>query len=348
MNVRPLPALAEARAATTPAERLRRLRLAAERARDAILSQGTVEAAVSCPLITFPYPALFGFSGMASSPAPYAMMTHRMLVVQFLEEGERRTLLFNPTDTARGREAPFYKKLRERYGTFLSDRVLATEYGTVETHLKALGLTPDDVDYIAFDHLHIQDLRGWLGGEGPAYFPRAKLIVQKAEWESVRDLHPFESAWYVPNGIRGVPEDRVRVIDGDAWLGKGVAIVSTPGHTWGNMSLAVATSEGLTVTSENGIAVESYSPEHSAIPGIRDGARHLGLEVVLNGNTREGSLEQYTSMILERTLAGPNRREPNFYNVFPSSELTGSLFAPGLSPTFTFGELDFGTVRRRG
>lgn len=343
---RPLPGLSKARTASTPAERLRQLTRAASTAREALLNEGSVDAVVSCRLVTFPYPSLYAFSGMSRSPAPYVMLTNRMLVVQFREHGERRTLLFNPTDTLRGREAPFYKGLAERYGSFLSHRVLSHEHGTVASHLAQLGLRPEDIDYIAFDHLHIQDLRGWLGGEGPAFFPDAKLIVQRAEWESVKDLHPFEAAWYVPNGVRGVPEDRVIVIDGDAWLGKGVAIVSTPGHTWGNMSLAVVTPDGLTVTSENGIAVESYSPERSQIPGIRDNARHLGLDIVLNGNTREGSLEQYTSMIVERTLAGANTREPAFFNVFPSSELTGSIVAPGLAPTFSFGELDFGTIRR--
>jgi hypothetical protein len=48
----------------------------------------------------------------------------------------------------------------------------------------------------------------------------------------------------------------------------------------GNMSLAVAT--------------ERYTPLRSALPGIRGAAEHLGLEVVLTGNTREHSLDQYS------------------------------------------------------
>lgn len=342
---RTFPSLAEAWRERVPAERLRRVRLAAEQAREQLLNEGPVAGLRTCSLITFPYPTAFAFSGGARSPAPYILMTNRMQVVQFEAEGARRTLLFNPTDYERGLTAPFYAGLRERYGHFLSDKVLSTKHGKVEEHLARLGLSPEDVDLIAFDHLHIQDLRGWLGGDGLApVFPNAKLLVQRAEWECVRDLHPMQVPWYVPNGVRGVPSERVVLLEGDAWLGKGVAIVSTPGHTGGNMSLAVVTEKGLFVTSENGVACESYTPLHSRIPGLRAMAEQYGHEVILNGNTREGSLDQYTSMVLEKTLAGPSRADPPFVNFLPSSELTGSVMAPGLSPTFSHGEIHSGKL----
>jgi len=343
---RPLPFLAEARAGTRPAQRLQQLRRAAVQAREVFTQAGPVLAVATCDLVTFPYPRLFAFSGGARSPAPYVMMTNRMQVVQYLEDGVRRTLLFNPTDYERGMEAPFYKSLRERYGDFLSLKVMTTRHGTVRGHLTALGLTPEDVDYLAFDHLHVQDIRGWLGGDGmSAYFPRAKLLVQRAEWESVKSVHPLEQAWYVPGGTDGVPEERVVLLDGDAWLGQGVAILATPGHTMGNMSLAVATDREVFVTSENGVATESYTPLQSRIPGVRSFAEHLGLEVVLNGNTRESSLEQYTSMIVEKLFAGPSKVDGAYVNFHPSSMLTPSLLAPGLSPTVTLPAPNYGDVR---
>jgi glyoxylase-like metal-dependent hydrolase (beta-lactamase superfamily II) len=345
---RPLPALAEARTASGASERLRALRRAAQEARTALEDSGKVEALVSCKLITFPYPTLFAFSGAALSPAPYVMMTNRMMVVQYVDwEGRRRTLLFNPTDFERGKRAPFYWQLRRRYGEFISSRIMTTVHGTVAQHLEALGLTPEDVDFIAFDHLHIQDVRGWLGGSGAeAFFPRARLLVQRAEWQLVHDLHPMQTAWFVPHGVEGIPTERVVLLDGDAWLGRGVAILSTPGHTQGNMSLVAVTERGTFVTSENGVATESYSPLLSGIPGIRSFCEQLGWEVVLNGNTREGSLEQYTSMVVEKLFAGPSRVDPSLTNFYPSSELTPSLLAPGLSPRFSHGDLELGEVRR--
>ena len=345
---RALPQLAQARRDPVPASRLRRLRRAADAAREAILSEGNAEAFTACPLVTFPYPTVFALMGAALTPAPYVMLTHWMHVVQFRDEsGRLRTLLFNPTDWERSLGAPFYASLRQRLGDFLSDRVFSKRCGTVEGHLTRLGLQPRDIDYIAFDHLHLQDLRRWLGGgETPAYFPRAKLLIQRAEWESARDLHPLEQSWYVPGGTDGVPQDRVVLLEGDAWLGRGVAIVSTPGHTLGNMSLAVATPSGLYVVSENAVATEGYTPLVSGIPGVRRWAERYGHEVIQNGNTRESSIEQYTSMVLEKKLAGPSKLSPSFVNVFPSSELTPSLLSPGASLTFSHGEVSHGYVRR--
>ncbi|WPB73919.1 hypothetical protein KYC5002_33395 [Archangium violaceum] len=345
-SFRPLPFLNEARAELVSGVRLQKLRRAAQEARDAFTAGGPVAAVATCDLVTFPYPSLFAFSGGALSPAPYVMMTNRMQVVQYMEDGTTRTLLFNPSDYERGQEAPFFKSLREKYGDFISDKVMARRHGTVQSHLTALGLKPEDVDYIAFDHLHVQDVRRWLGGDGePAYFPRAKLLVQRAEWESVKNLHPLEKVWYVPGGTDGVPEERVVLLDGDTWLGRGAAILSTPGHTMGNMSLAVATDREVFVVSENGVASESYTPLQSRIPGVRAFAEQMGWEVVLNGNTRESSLEQYSSMVVEKVFAGPSRVEGAFVNFHPSSLLTGSLVAPGLSPTITLPAPNHGDIR---
>lgn len=340
-TTRTLPALQQARALTHPAERLRATQAAAERARQALLDDGPVTSLQSCKLVTFPYPTLYAFSGAALSPAPFVMMTNRMQVVRFVDDdGAARVLLFNPSDYERNQQTPFFAKLRKKYGDFLADKVLAQRHGSVETHLMRLGLGPDDVDYVAFDHLHTQDVRRWLGsttsGEKPL-LPKAKLLVHKDEWAACLDLHPLQAPWYCPHGVDGVEAARVRLIDDDLWLGRGVALVLTPGHTAGNMSLAVATKAGVAVVSENGVAAECYAPRLSRIAGVRAWAERMGQDVVLNGNTREGTLEQYTSMILERDLARPLEGELPLF--FPSSELTAHPVAAGLSPTVSHGEL---------
>jgi hypothetical protein len=92
------------------------------------------------------------------------------------------------------------------------------------------------------------------------------------------------------------------------------------------------------------VATESYSPEHSKVPGLASHSAMMGYEVVLNGNTREGSLDQYSSMVVEKTLAGPSQVDPRFCAFCPSSELTPSLLAPGLSPTYRHLPPDTGTV----
>jgi hypothetical protein len=71
------------------------------------------------------------------------------------------------------------------------------------------------------------------------------------------------------------------------------------------------------------------------------------LEVVLNANTPELGIVQYTSMIMERSLVDRVPEAPAFVQMFPSSEVTPSLLAPGLRPTWSFGDRTSGTVKTR-
>ena len=58
------------------------------------------------------------------------------------------------------------------------------------------------------------------------------------------------------------------VVDGSFLLGPGIALISTPGHAAGNQTLVLNTSTGIWCSSENAIATECMTPEHSKIPGI--------------------------------------------------------------------------------
>jgi hypothetical protein len=169
--------------------------------------------------------------------------------------------------------------------------------------------------------------------------------VQRAELRTLESPHPLQARWYVRDGVRGVARDRLLVIDGDYLIGGGLALVRTPGHTDGNHSAVLHTDRGLWTVSENGIAPECYAPLASEIPGVRRFAREQETEFILNANTREDTLEQYTSMALEKALADPSQERPEFPQCFPSSELVASRLAPGVRPTFSHGLITSGEVR---
>jgi hypothetical protein len=188
-----------------------------------------------------------------------------------------------------------------------------------------------------------------LDGEAsplPALFPNAKLLTQRKEWDTFRSLHPMQWAWYVEDGIKGVPEENVVLLEGDVELGKGVALIWTPGHTDGNHSLCINTPEGVWVSSENGVCADSWHPHQSKIPGVRKFAEFFGREVVLNSNTLEDSIDQYDSMLKEKALADPNRRDPRYLNVFPSSEMADWKRQWPVVPTFWYGGINYGTIER--
>ena len=347
--LRPIDHFKGARDAASPAERLREVRARAARFRDEMLAAPPVRYYRSFALVRVPYPTKYAFLNAIAVPTPVLHIVNRLFIVQIDVAGETKTLLLSPSDVQANAETPFFKRLAQRFGRFedIGKRIIGPELATVEWCLQKAGLEPEDVDFISYDHLHTQDLRKWLGTQGrPGYFPRAKLLVMRQEWESARGLLPPQQLWYCPRGIDGIDPDRIVLLDGDVKLGESAAIIHTPGHTEGNHSFVVRTPEGLMVTSENGVGPDSYAPLASKIPGVAKYARSTGMEVVLNGNTLERGIDQYISMIQEKEIAGPSQRNPEFPNMVCSSEVAAYFAFPGIEPTFAFGDLEFGAPRR--
>ncbi len=329
--------------------RLRAVRSAAERLRDHLLAAPRTVAVRTLPLTTLLYPTKHAFWGAAISPAPFVVMHHRCLLVQFLQRGELKTLLFNPTDTIAARQTPYFRFLVETMGEYLAYEVLTRRSPSLESQLSDLGLKPTDIDYLAFDHFHTQDLRSLLGTTDGAHaprFPRARLLAPRVEWEAWDDLHPLQRAWFVAEGKQGTLPDRVLFTAADLELGDGVWLLRTPGHTAGNQTLFMSTETGIWGSSENATSADCYSPFDSGIAGLRLAARQQQVDLILNANTPEMAADQYTSMVLERTLVDRVKRAPAFVQMFPSSEVTPSAMAPGLHPTMIHGSLTSGQIAR--
>jgi hypothetical protein len=227
--------------------------------------------------------------------------------------------------------------------------LMAKRSEPLETQLAQVGIAPEDIDYVAFDHFHLQDLRSLLGtadGVRAARFKNAKLLAPKNEWVEWDDLHPMQQAWFIRDGRAGVNEQNVVLTEGDLLLGDGVMLLRTPGHTSGNQTLFVNTDSGVWGCSENGTCADNWSPLASKIRGLAYMCKKQDLDIVLNANTPEGGALQYTSMVLERTVVDRVRRAPAFVQMFPSSEVTPSLLAPGLSPTLLHRAVTHGEVAR--
>ena len=270
LGLRPIHEFDEAQGTWPRGDRPQAIREAAEAFRARFKEQGQVRAVRTVDLVAAGYPTLFAFGGAAKALNPYVSIVNRLVVVQFEDfEGRRRTLAWEPTVPEGSQEAPFYAQMIERYGQ-IGEKLFASYYNTVQEALGLCGLAPDDVDYIAFDHLHVQDVRILMGTDDrPGFFPHAGHLAQRAEVDTFRSTHPMQWAWYVPGGMDGIPEENMVLLDGDVELGPGLALLSTPGHTDGNQSLCVNTPEGVWVSSENGVAADNWHPHLSKIPGVR-------------------------------------------------------------------------------
>ncbi len=323
---------------------LRQVRTAAEVFRRDFLGTGTPTSVVTRDLVTLPYPTRFGLWRAALTPSPYLSITNRMLVIRWDDAGVTKTLVFEPSDYERGEYTPYFARLNAQTPSVVQRR-LVTRHATVLENLATLGIAPEEVDYLAFDHLHTQDVRSWIGtSTEKAAFPNATLVVQRDELNALADLHPLQLPWYQPETYRDLDASKIAAIDGDVLLGPGVALVATPGHTFGNQSLVLSTSDGIWTVSENAIAVECLAPEHSSIPGVARSAKTWQREVVLNTNTPEGLADQYNSLIKEKSLADRSQRDSRFPQFLPSSELTPSAYFPGTKPTFVHGSITHRSV----
>lgn len=329
--------------------KLKAVRSAAERLRESFAAGPRAVAVRTIPISTLAYPTKYAFWGACLLPFPYVIMKHQCLLVQFLQRGELKNLLFNPTDDIAARATPFFSRMIEQVGEYVAFNVLQQKFESIEAQLASLGLKPEHIDYVAFDHFHTQDLRGLLGTSGgrPARFPKATLLAPAAEWDDWDDLHPMQKAWFVADGKRGVDTSRVLLTRSDVALGDGVMLVRTPGHTSGNQTLFVNTTGGVWGCSENGTCADNWSPLDSKIPGLARHCRQHDVDLLLNANTPEFGATQYTSMVLERTLVDRVPHAPAFVQMFASSEVQASPLALGLKPTVQVDQLEFGTLAPR-
>ncbi|HEU5035036.1 MAG TPA: hypothetical protein VFT62_09810 [Mycobacteriales bacterium] len=360
IGARPIPEFDGVHDVWPRGARLQAVREAAAAYKRRFKSQGQVRAVQSVDIAAAPYPVNYAFHDAVSVPTlPLISMINRMIVVQYDDwSGTPRTLVFEPTVPDGSAEAPFYRNLQKVMSKVpasrLFERVVLKYYNEPADVLAKLGLTGEDIDFCTFDHLHVQDPRMILGSteviEGEAaprspLFGRARMLVHSRELATLQSLHPMQWAWYVEDGLRGVDPDKFVTFDGDIELGPGIALLWTPGHTDGNHSLVINTADGVWVSSENGISLDNWQPELSKIPGVRRYAESFGREVCPNANTLEDSLDQYDSMVKEKTLADPCPRDPRWLQILPSTELAPwKRFWP-VVPTFAHGGISYGEIR---
>lgn len=310
--------------------------------RDRMQCEPTVASVRTLPLLTLVYPARWAFWGTAMVPSPYIVVEHRALLIQFWQAGALKTLLFNPTDIDAIDRVPFYMHERERRP--LGARLFVKKRAQVEDLLAPMRLRTEDIDYVAFDHFHLQDLRRTLGtaAQNPR-FPRAKVLVPETEWSHWDDLHPLQRALFLAAGKRGVLEDNLVLTSGDVRLGDGVFLARTPGHTPGHQTLFFKTDRGVFGVGENGVCPDSWAPEASRIPGVATRSRAQELEVLPNLGSPVFGGDQYASMLLEKHVVDRLPDEPDLPQMFSSFEATSSALTPGVRP-YEIREVKYGQV----
>jgi N-acyl homoserine lactone hydrolase len=134
----------------------------------------------------------------------------------------------------------------------------ATVAHTLPDELKAIGLTPADITYMAFSHFHFDH----TGNANE--FPGATWIINKTElaW-----LESNPSAGD-PSSISGYKTAKTQMIEGDYDVfGDGtVMILRTPGHTPGHQSLMLKLKKAGTVILSGDLYHLRANREHRRVP----------------------------------------------------------------------------------
>jgi N-acyl homoserine lactone hydrolase len=108
----------------------------------------------------------------------------------------------------------------------------------LSARLTGTGVRPSDITHVIFSHLHF-DHAG-----GTAEIPDARIVIQRAEWESAHRPKLIEAGIYNPDDYDHGHE--VQQVDGmhDVFGDGRVICVPTPGHTVGHQALRVELESG--------------------------------------------------------------------------------------------------------
>lgn len=104
--------------------------------------------------------------------------------------------------------------------------------GFLDSALAELELTPEDIDILVLSHLHFDHAANAKMFDNG----KTRIIAQSDEIEGVKTIDGLFKGAHLVSDFDGLTIDPVH---GDTEILPGVSVISTPGHTWGTMSLQV-------------------------------------------------------------------------------------------------------------
>ena len=133
------------------------------------------------------------------------------------------------------------------------DRFMPTA-GKLWENLKSADIDKGDITKVIFTHGHPDHLWGTVDDLDDLVTPDARFFVAAAEWDfwngddALRGL-PAERAGFVTGARRNYAaiKDKVTMFKPGDDIVTGIRVLSTPGHTQGHVSLALAGGDGLIV-----------------------------------------------------------------------------------------------------
>ena len=114
----------------------------------------------------------------------------------------------------------------------------------LDVGLLSLGVKPEEIDMVILSHLHADHACGTVkteNGKELPRFKRAKVVVQKSEWEDALNPDERTAAGYLMNHLSILDEYKVlELVEGEAEILPGIKVVKTGGHTEGHQGVEIS------------------------------------------------------------------------------------------------------------
>jgi glyoxylase-like metal-dependent hydrolase (beta-lactamase superfamily II) len=187
---------------------------------------------------SFPPPAIFLFANAPKEQLDQALRQYDLqpehwtewvspYICLVIDTGEHRVLV----DTGAGNLAPSTGKLLQ--------------------NLQSVGIAPEDIDTVILTHGHPDHIGGNTDSEGNLTFPDARYVMWKDEWdfwnsedaalklnESIREILVGYARKYLPP-----IQHQLSLVDQETEILPGIQAISSPGHTPGQMALAISSED---------------------------------------------------------------------------------------------------------
>ncbi|THG31513.1 MBL fold metallo-hydrolase [Naasia lichenicola] len=112
-------------------------------------------------------------------------------------------------------------------------------------HLRAAGIDPSDIDFVAITHTHPDHVWGLVDADGTPFYPNATIIVSREDFDYWTDLGHVGTApsQHMKDHFIGAHKNltpyyeqgRLRFVEDGETVTPGVRAMATPGHSPGHL-----------------------------------------------------------------------------------------------------------------